>query len=88
MIITELIGYAAWILVAVTMIPQIRISLKTKSVKWVSTSMLLIFFSSMLLRTLYWILIENYPLIITNGFATIVSWIQVYIKFKYRNKSL
>ena len=83
MIITEIIGYIAGILVAITMIPQIKMSLKTKSVKGISTSMLLIFFFSMLLWTIYGILIKNYPLIITNGFATIISGIQVFIKFKY-----
>jgi MtN3 and saliva related transmembrane protein len=83
MIITEIIGYLAGILVAITMIPQIKMSLKTKSVKGISTAMLVIFFSSMLFWTIYGFLIINYPLIITNGFATIISGIQVYIKFKY-----
>ncbi|MCA9487845.1 MAG: hypothetical protein KC516_02690 [Nanoarchaeota archaeon] len=86
MIIVEIIGYLAGILVAITMIPQIKMSLKTKSVKGISTSMLLIFFSSMLLWTIYGILIKNYPLIITNGFATIISGIQVFIKFKYDSR--
>jgi MtN3 and saliva related transmembrane protein len=83
MIVAEIIGYFAGILVAITMIPQIIISLKTKSVKGVSVIMLLTFFASMLLWTIYGILINNYPLIITNGFATIISAIQIFIKFKY-----
>ena len=78
-----IIGYMAGILVAITMIPQIIISLKTKSVKGVSMIMLLIFFASMLLWTIYGSLIANYPLIITNGFATIISGIQVLIKIRY-----
>lgn len=42
--VAEIIGYAAGILIAITMIPQIIVSLKTKNVKGLSTLMLTIFF--------------------------------------------
>ena len=83
MLIAEIIGFAAGILIAITMVPQILLSLKTKSVKNISTSMLIIFFLSMVLWTVYGVLINSHPLIITNGVATIVSGIQLYIKFKF-----
>jgi MtN3 and saliva related transmembrane protein len=83
MLFAEIIGYIAGILIAITMIPQIKVSLKTKSVKGLSTSMVVIFFMSVFLWTVYGILIKSYPLIITDGFATIISGIQVCIKFKY-----
>jgi MtN3 and saliva related transmembrane protein len=85
MFFTEIIGYLAGILITITMIPQIYVSLKTKSVKGVSLLMLIIFFSSMILWTIYGFLIKNYPLLITNGLATIISGIQVIIKLKFRN---
>ena len=84
--LAEIIGYIAGILIAITMIPQIIISIKTKSVEGISMLMLIIFFTSMLLWTIYGIMINSYPLTITNGIATIVSGIQVYIKIKYKNK--
>lgn len=80
----ELIGYIAGILIAITMIPQIRTSLKTKNVEGLSLAMLIMFFLSMLLWAIYGYLIKSYPLLLTNGFATIVAGIQLYIKLKYR----
>lgn len=80
----ELIGYIAGVLIAITMIPQIRTSLKTKNVEGLSLAMLIMFFTSMLLWAIYGYLIKSYPLLLTNGFATIVAGVQLYIKLKYR----
>lgn len=84
-LIIELIGYTAGVLIATTMIPQIRLALKTKNVTALSTLMLLLFLFSMFLWALYGFLIKSYPLLITNGFATIIAFIQLYIKLKYSN---
>lgn len=86
--IAEIIGYIAGVLIAITMIPQIRVSLHTKNVEGVSKSMLVIFFFSMLLWALYGVLIDSYPLMITNGVATLVAGFQVYIKFKYQKRTI
>ena len=82
----EIIGYIAGILIAITMIPQLYVSLKTKSVEGVSLIMLIIFFISMVCWLIYGVLIKNYPLIIFNGLATIVSGIQLFIKIKFQKK--
>ena len=81
---TNLIGYSAGILIAITMIPQIRLSLKTKDVGGLSFTMLTVFFLSMLLWAIYGYLIHSYPLLLTNGLATIVAGVQLSIKFRYR----
>lgn len=83
----EAIGYAVGILIAITMVPQMVLSLKTRNVSGLSTAMLLIFFASMVLWTVYGYFIQSYPLIVTNGLATIISAIQVYVKLKYRKTS-
>jgi len=84
--ISEIIGYIAGILIAITMIPQISMSLRTKNVAGLSKSMLIIFFLSMLLWSIYGFLIHSYPLLITNGFATLVAGFQLYIKFSYERQ--
>ena len=83
----ELVGYIAGLLIAITMVPQIITSVRTKNVEGVSKAMLLIFFSSMILWFVYGILIKNYPIIVTNGIAALISGIQVFIKFKYSTKT-
>lgn len=84
----EIIGYIAGVLIAITMVPQLYISIKTKSVVGVSLVMLVIFFISMVCWFVYGLLIENYPIIIFNGLATFVSGIQLFIKFKYSKNNI
>lgn len=79
----EIIGYLAGVLIAITMFPQLYISIKTKSVTGISLLMLIIFFLSMVCWVIYGLLIANYPIIIFNGIATIISGIQLFIKIKY-----
>ena len=87
MFTTEIIGYIAGILIVTTMIPQIYLSLKTKDLKGLSLLMIIIFFFSMLLWSIYGFLIRSYPLLITNSLATVISGIQLFIKLFYNNKN-
>jgi MtN3 and saliva related transmembrane protein len=81
----DFVGYAAGFLVSITMIPQIYKSIKYKKTNDVSLGMLIIFFISMLLWVVYGFLIENKPLIIFNGIATVVGGFQLYLKIKKHN---
>ncbi len=85
-IIFDIIGFAAGTLMAITMVPQIIKSLKTKSVQDISFLMLIIYVTSSILWTIYGILIKSLPVAITDGFAFCVSSFQLYIKIKYTKK--
>lgn len=85
-IIINLIGFTAGFLMAVTMLPQIVKSLKTKSVEDISLSMLIIYVISAILWTIYGILIKSLPITIMDGFAFVVSSTQLFIKIKYTRK--
>lgn len=82
----NVIGFTAGFLMAVTMVPQIIKSLRTKSVEDISLLMLVIYVTSAVLWTIYGILIKSLPVAITDGFAFCVSSLQLFIKIKYTRK--
>lgn len=82
-VIVNIIGFTAGFLMAITMIPQIIKSLKTKSVEDISLLMIIIYIVSAFLWMIYGILIKSLPVAITDGFAFCVSSIQLFIKIKY-----
>ncbi len=82
----NLIGFTAGTLMAITMIPQIIQSLKTKSVEDISLLMLLLYVIAAFLWMIYGILIKSLPVAITDGFAFCVSSTQLFIKIKYTKK--
>jgi MtN3 and saliva related transmembrane protein len=86
-IFVEIIGFGAGFLMAITMLPQIIKSLKTKSVDDISTYMLLAYALSSLLWVVYGILIQSMPVAITDGFAFCMVSIQIFIKIKYAKES-
>ena len=85
-IIVNTIGFTAGFLMAITMVPQIIKSLKTKKVEDISLLMLIIYVISAFLWMIYGILIKSLPVAITDGFAFCVSSTQLFIKVKYTRK--
>jgi len=79
----DLIGYSAGVLIALTMVPQIIRSLRTKSVKDVSVNMIIVFIVGLFLWTIYGILIRSVPIIISDGFGCCIGIVQLVIKLKY-----
>lgn len=84
----DIIGFTAGFLMAITMVPQIVRSLRTKSVEDLSLLMLFIYLTSAFLWTVYGTLIKSLPVAITDGFAFCVVAIQIFIKIKYSKKRL
>lgn len=82
-IVINIIGFTAGFLMAITMVPQIIKSLKTKSVGDISLLMLVIYVTSAILWMIYGILIKSLPVAIMDGFAFCVSSLQLFIKIKY-----
>lgn len=82
--IEDVIGFAAGLLIAISMIPQVIKFHKTKSVEDVSFLMLFISGLGTALWVIYGLLITSYPIIAMDGFGFFVSLILIYMKRKYR----
>ena len=81
--IIEIIGYTVAILSALTMLPQIARSIRTKSVEDISFAMLFMYTINTILWIIYGILIGAKPVILADGFACVAGITQLIIKFKY-----
>jgi MtN3 and saliva related transmembrane protein len=69
----NIIGTIAGILTSISMLPQLIKVLKEKNVEDLSTLMLLILITGLLLWVWYGILKNEWPIIISNGFAVIID---------------
>lgn len=83
----EVLGYSAGILTLFNMLPQVIKTYKSKSAKDISFLMVISYALSMLLWVAYAYFINSMPIIITNGIAFIMSFIQLSLMIKYNKKS-
>lgn len=82
----EILGYAAGVLTLFNMLPQVIKTYKSKSAKDVSFLMVISYALSMLLWVAYAYFINSMPIIITNGIAFVISFIQLVLMTKYNKK--
>lgn len=82
----EILGYSAGILTLFNMLPQVIKTYKSKSAKDVSFLMVISYALSMLLWVAYAYFINSVPIIITNGIAFVISFIQLVLMAKYNKK--
>lgn len=80
--LTTIVGTAASIASAVTFLPQVIKIWRTRSAKDLSAMTLFLLFVNVSLWLLYGILINDYPIMGTNGI--VLSMIIAMIYFKYR----
>jgi len=81
--IEDAIGFTAGFLIAVSMIPQVIKSYKTRSVKDISFLMLFIIMFGTALWVIYGVLIKSFPIIIMDGFGFLVNLILIFLKIRY-----
>lgn len=83
----DIIGYLGGIFIMISFIPQVVKSYKTKSVKDLSTLMIL----ATLIGTAFWIaygfLINALPVILMNSIFGIIVLFQLFLKVKYKEKA-
>jgi len=84
--INDIVGYIAGTFMTVTMIPQIIKSIKTKSVKDISSLMLILLLMGSFLWMVYGILISSLPIIIMDILALVINFTQLSIKINYDKK--
>lgn len=83
--ITDIIGYLAAIFGTSIMLPQVLKTLKTKRVKDLSTTMLVVYIINCTLWEVYGLLIDSMPIIACNLAALTIGVFQFVLKHRYRN---
>jgi MtN3 and saliva related transmembrane protein len=83
---TQIIGLAAGILTASSLIPQVVKTLKEKKAEDVSLIMLFVLQSGLVLWIVYGIKKDDLPIILTNCFSLLVNIVMVVLRIKYRKK--
>jgi MtN3 and saliva related transmembrane protein len=82
-----IIGIAAGVLTAISMLPQVFKTIKTKKAEHVSPLMLIILICGVSLWVVYGILKNDLPIIFTNGFSVLVNMCMLFLRWKYREKN-
>ena len=81
--LTQIIGLAAGILTASSLIPQITKTLREKKADDVSLVMLLVLQAGLILWIIYGIRRNDMPIIATNCFSLLVNITMVILRFRY-----
>jgi MtN3 and saliva related transmembrane protein len=81
---TQIIGLAAGICTATSMLPQVIKTIKEKKAEDVSLIMLLVLCTGIILWIVYGIKREDLPIIATNSFSLLVNITMVFLRIKYK----
>ncbi|GAA4742679.1 SemiSWEET family sugar transporter [Flavisolibacter ginsenosidimutans] len=82
----QLLGMAAGSISAVTFLPQVIKTWKTKSADDISLLMFTFATVSVVMWLIYGIILRDVPIIYTNSLVLICSLIMLYFKFRYSHK--
>ena len=81
--ITQIVGIAAGVLTAISMLPQLIKMVKEKKAEDVSITMLLVLMAGLAMWIAYGILRQDWPIIVTNSFSLLVSITTATLRVKY-----
>ena len=84
--LSQVLGYTATVLFSVMYIPQMRKTLKTKSVDDVSLWMFIVGFIANIIALIYAIMIHQLPLQIKYVIALVAIGVYLVVYFKIRNR--
>ncbi|VVC01703.1 PQ loop repeat protein [uncultured archaeon] len=79
----SILGYAAGLLVVISLLPQVIQSWKTKSTKDISLWRYIIYVAGLVLWIVYAIIIQNGPVAVMNGVGLALALSILYLKLKY-----
>ncbi len=83
--VADIFGYAGTVTGISFMIPQVYRTYKTKSVEDISWGMLGIFLFNCIFWSVYGVLENALPVILTNASALLITLFQITLKVLYRN---
>lgn len=81
---TQIIGLAAGICTACSLLPQVFKTLREKKAEDVSLGMLFVLQGGLILWIVYGIKREDLPIIVTNSFSLLVNITMVILGFRYK----
>jgi MtN3 and saliva related transmembrane protein len=81
-----IIGIAAGVLTAASMLPQVFKTLKTKKAENVSPVMLIILICGVSLWFFYGILKTDLPIMLTNGVSVLINLFMLYLRWRFKNR--
>lgn len=84
---TDLIGLAAGIFTASSLIPQVYTTIKKKEVKDISSFMLFVLLAGNGLWAYYGFIKDDLPIVLTNCFSVSMDLVMLYLNYKYRNNT-
>ena len=79
----EIIGLVAGILTASSMLPQLYKTIKEKSAENISPFMIIILILGTGTWAYYGVLINDFPIILTNGFSCFFNCLMIFYKIRY-----
>ena len=81
----DVLGYVAGLITAITFLPQVLKTWKTKSAKDVSLAMFLIALTNQILWLAFGILRDDPVIIITNALMLLMTSLMIILKLKYNH---
>ena len=81
----ELVGHAGALLSSITFVPQVYKAWKSRSVRDLSLTMILIVFFSTLVWLVYAVTLQLWPVILANTIVCILSALLLYFKFTFKD---
>ncbi len=82
----EVIGLAAGMLTAGSMLPQVIKSWKEKKAEDVSMIMLIVLIAGIALWIYYGIRKNDLPIVVTNAFSLLVNAVMIWLRIKFKDK--
>lgn len=82
---TTILGLVAGLCTTAAVIPQLLKAWKTKKVNDVSPGMFFVLITGLILWTIYGVIKNDLPIILTNGLALVLNSLMLYLLFKYEN---
>jgi MtN3 and saliva related transmembrane protein len=83
----EIFGFAAGVVTAIGMMPQLVKTVKTKKVDELSIQMFLIYLLGFIMWITYGVVQEDLPIVVTNSISVILTLIMIYLKIRFSKKS-
>ena len=81
---TQVIGLAAGVCTATSLVPQVVKTIKEKKAEDVSLGMLLVLATGIILWSVYGVKKNDLPIIATNSFSLLVNIVMVVLGIKYK----
>jgi len=81
---TQVIGLAAGVCTAISLVPQVIKTIKEKQAEDVSLVMLLVLGTGLALWIIYGIKRNDLPIVVTNSFSLLVNITMTFLRIKYR----